>query len=234
LIDNMTQAQLIRDGLDFDCDGDSQTGVDGKECHVPWITPDILTPITLAGFSAASSDAGVQLTWSLDPGALSNIRSIQVQRAMHVAGPYENVGAPQTQVSSDMSFVDTTVDAGSTTWYRLQVHLQDGSVDVTRSIQIESGAMPSRSAELHVVSTADAVEIHYSLAATSGSARLQVIDVRGRLVADLNDGPRTAGRHVRLWNGLDQSGRPAVRGIYFARLIASGTHLTHKFLLLRD
>jgi hypothetical protein len=193
-----------------------------------------LTPITLAGFSAASSDAGVQLTWSLDPGALSNIRSIQVQRAMHVAGPYENVGAPQTQVSSDMSFVDTTVDAGSTTWYRLQVHLQDGSVDVTRSIQIESGAMPSRSAELHVVSTADAVEIHYSLAATSGSARLQVIDVRGRLVADLNDGPRTAGRHVRLWNGLDQSGRPAVRGIYFARLIASGTHLTHKFLLLRD
>lgn len=35
LIDNMTQAQLIRDGLWFDCDGDPNTGVDGKECHVP-------------------------------------------------------------------------------------------------------------------------------------------------------------------------------------------------------
>jgi hypothetical protein len=52
----------------------------------------------------------------------------------------------------------------------------------------------------------------------AGAVRLQVFDLRGRLVRNLVDGTLAAGRHTATWRGDDAGGRAAAAGVYFVRL----------------
>lgn len=58
--------------------------------------------------------------------------------------------------------------------------------------------------------------------------RLSIISVDGRLVRDLIDEERNAGRHLAFWDGRDLSGNRAAAGIYFVRLRAREFHATHR------
>jgi hypothetical protein len=49
------------------------------------------------------------------------------------------------------------------------------------------------------------------------SVRLEVFDVRGRLVAVVHDGVLGAGTHSLRWDGIDQTGQTVASGTYFAR-----------------
>jgi hypothetical protein len=64
--------------------------------------------------------------------------------------------------------------------------------------------------------------------ASSAEVRLSVVDVLGRTVAVLFDGPATPGSHDAAWNA---SG--AASGLYFARLTSAGVTFTRPMLLLR-
>jgi hypothetical protein len=66
-----------------------------------------------------------------------------------------------------------------------------------------------------------------------GVARLGVYDVRGRLVATLADGERSAGAHVVSWDGTDTSGSALPSGMYFVRLNAAGASAVRKVVLAR-
>ncbi len=66
---------------------------------------------------------------------------------------------------------------------------------------------------------------------TAGVATLEVIDVRGHVVRTLHDGPLAAGEHRLTWNGLDDRGRAAASGVYFARLRHADGELSHKMTL---
>jgi hypothetical protein len=52
----------------------------------------------------------------------------------------------------------------------------------------------------------------------AGRARLEILDVAGRRVRALWDGPLAAGRHDVTWDGTDASGRRVPAGVYLARL----------------
>jgi hypothetical protein len=58
--------------------------------------------------------------------------------------------------------------------------------------------------------------------------RLEILDVRGRLIETLVDGPRPAGRYTATW-----SARGAPSGMYFCRLVAGGRTATSKLALMR-
>ncbi len=64
-------------------------------------------------------------------------------------------------------------------------------------------------------------------------ARLDVLDVRGRLVRTLLDAERNAGIQRVPWNGTDSAGRPVANGIYFLRLEAGGRTLSSKVVKVR-
>lgn len=55
-----------------------------------------------------------------------------------------------------------------------------------------------------------------------GKVALQVYDVRGRLVAEIDGGAMAAGRGSLDWQGRDRHGRGAASGVYFARLLLDG------------
>ena len=62
------------------------------------------------------------------------------------------------------------------------------------------------------------------------SARLEVLDVQGRLVATLAEGELGAGRHERAWDGTTARGRAA--GLYFVRLQTPEGRLVRRVVVL--
>ncbi len=69
--------------------------------------------------------------------------------------------------------------------------------------------------------------------ARGGPVRLDVYDVRGRLVRRLADSVFAAGRHVVTWDGRDGRGAEPASGIYFCRLHTDEGAQVHKMTLLR-
>ncbi len=67
----------------------------------------------------------------------------------------------------------------------------------------------------------------------AGEVRLAVYDVQGRLVRTLLAASLESGDHSVVWNGLDDHGRHAGSGVYFARMTADGQVVDHKMVLLK-
>jgi hypothetical protein len=74
--------------------------------------------------------------------------------------------------------------------------------------------------------------VKFGLAAP-GRARLDVFDVRGRLVRTLLDAELAAGDHAVAWDGCDDLGRGAASGSYFCRLAAAGIECRTAMQLVR-
>jgi len=75
-------------------------------------------------------------------------------------------------------------------------------------------------------------EIRFSLAAP-GRAVLDVVDLRGRLVARLLDADLEAGEHRAVWDGRDAAGGRGPAGTYLARLTVGGAVDTTPLLLVK-
>ena len=67
----------------------------------------------------------------------------------------------------------------------------------------------------------------------SGPVKLQVFDVKGRLVRTLVDEMRSAGPYRVDWDGKDNSGRPAAAGLYMYRLASGDVVQQKKMTLLK-
>jgi flagellar hook assembly protein FlgD len=65
------------------------------------------------------------------------------------------------------------------------------------------------------------------------AARCAVLDLFGRRVATLWDGPLGAGRREWLWDGRDDAGSPVPPGVYVALAEAGTTRLTRRLVLVR-
>ncbi len=74
--------------------------------------------------------------------------------------------------------------------------------------------------------------IAYDLART-GPVRLDIFDLRGRLVRRLVDESVAAGRHQVRWDGRDGGGREMASGVYLCRLHAGSAPQLHKMTLVR-
>jgi hypothetical protein len=62
---------------------------------------------------------------------------------------------------------------------------------------------------------------------------LSIHDVAGRRVRSLARGTLAAGPHEAVWDGRDESGRPAASGVYFVRLRAAAGELQRRVVLRR-
>ena len=67
----------------------------------------------------------------------------------------------------------------------------------------------------------------------AGEARLAIVDVSGREVRSLLDGPLGAGEQAIVWDGKDAAERPSSSGVYFARLTTASGSATSALVLLK-
>jgi flagellar hook assembly protein FlgD len=63
--------------------------------------------------------------------------------------------------------------------------------------------------------------------------RLDVFDLRGRLVRTLVDGALTAGRHEVLWDGRSDAGQEQPSGVYLSRLRSESREAMGRMTLVR-
>lgn len=66
----------------------------------------------------------------------------------------------------------------------------------------------------------------------SGSQRLVILDVRGRLVRVLEDSSAPAGTRTRAWDGLDGSGRVAAPGVYLVKFEVAGRSVSKRITVI--
>jgi flagellar hook assembly protein FlgD len=64
--------------------------------------------------------------------------------------------------------------------------------------------------------------IRYAIPTSSSpiSVDLGIYDLAGRLVRDIDSGPRGQGVHAVGWDGHDGNGNPVPSGLYFYRIVA--------------
>jgi hypothetical protein len=66
-----------------------------------------------------------------------------------------------------------------------------------------------------------------------GEAKLEILDVAGRVVRTLAVGALPAGRHHRTWDARDDAGRDAAAGVYFYRLATASGAAVNRMVLVR-
>ena len=67
----------------------------------------------------------------------------------------------------------------------------------------------------------------------TGLVRLEIFDVRGRLIAQLKDETMVSGTHEVAWSGQDLCGGPVASGVYFSHLSYGEEHLTGRLTLVK-
>jgi alpha-tubulin suppressor-like RCC1 family protein len=68
---------------------------------------------------------------------------------------------------------------------------------------------------------------------TASQVRLQIFDLRGRLVRSLVDHPLGVGRHKAQWNGTDDRGSGVASGVYFCQMEAGSFRETRRMTLVK-
>lgn len=67
----------------------------------------------------------------------------------------------------------------------------------------------------------------------AGEARLEVVDLLGRVVDVLFDEVRPGGEGTAIWNGKDAGGRDVASGVYLVRLVSARETVLQRVTLLR-
>ncbi len=68
---------------------------------------------------------------------------------------------------------------------------------------------------------------------TSQDVKIEVFDLRGRLVRRLVRGFQAASEYEAIWRGDDTGGQRVASGVYLIRLQGSDVALTHRVMLLK-
>lgn len=82
-------------------------------------------------------------------------------------------------------------------------------------------------------STRIAYAIPAGVEAGGTQVRLQVFDIRGRVVRTLVNTKQLAGRYAVQWDGSDDAGQPVSSGVYFYRLHTAQFAQTHKMMMVK-
>ena len=194
----------------------------------------MLVPISIEYLSAISAESGILFTWGLGADAVRELAGVGVERATTAEGPYSLRTSGFLRPSEAMSYADLDVEEGSSYWYRLLLQSFRGTVEVSRPVQVTFTRAPLRTALVVPLARAnEPVEIQYNLGEASVGVRIEVYDVGGRRLRELDEGQRGRGAHRTQWDRLDARGNRVARGIYIVRLIAADAMVTRKAVLLQ-
>jgi flagellar basal-body rod modification protein FlgD len=76
------------------------------------------------------------------------------------------------------------------------------------------------------------VDLRFTLS-QDGAARLEIVDLAGRVVRTLFQGATAAGTHDAHWDGRDDRGAIAPAGLYFVRLTTRESIASRRLVWLR-
>lgn len=195
-----------------------------------WATLDP-TPVVLRDAAITRDGDVIRLQWALDPGAVASIEGVWVERATAANASGVRITDRPLAPATRMSVVDVAPDAAAP-WYRIVLAGAGGAESFGAALQAPDRDRYASSVGRAAGSGDGAIEVSYSIGA-AGLARLEVHDVRGRLLAVLAGGPHAVGAYRAVWSPRDGAGPALARGIYFASLQAADRTAVRKFAVIR-
>lgn len=222
MLGHAAEAVTVALGQHYDRDGDP---ANGDEFHVPWIRPDEEPVPAVTG----------RLQAHLDRDAVSLVFDVRhVSAGWAEVDRRETAGVPSRSwplAQSSGSILDDDA-AGWPRIYDLKLKTE-GSVDlVLDTIEIPGPDVRPLRLAASPNPFNPRLTIEYALPA-AGNARLEVLDLKGRVVRVLFDELRPMGTHQIDWNGLDSRGRAAASGVYLVRLASNQGTVKQQVTLLR-
>lgn len=212
---------------------------------------DTFIPVELMQFTATVEDGYVQLAWQT-ASETENL-GFHVLRSDQREGPYSVItpslipGAGTSAEAHSYSFVDSSVVAGNTFYYRLRDISFNGSVYDHAAIEVTVAATSVAAAPALPAAFAlhqnypnpfnPATQIRFDLP-EAATVSLTIHSLTGTLVRTLVNGAAAPGTHVVVWDGHDDGGQRVASGIYLYRLLAQpqpaggGAVLAQKKLVL--
>jgi hypothetical protein len=195
----------------------------------------IVVPVFVSEFEGVQTSEGVDLRWKLSSTGFE-LRGVHVERADSQSGPYVNLTEVPLSPQTSMWYRDVSTGVGPH-WYRLVLLFSDGAVQHVSPIRIdraESFLQTSLSVPFEG-RPGGPVHIHFVIGPRQHTpVRLEVYDIRGRLVRRLEKGFRDPGRYSHEWDRLDEAGVRARRGVYLIRLIAGASRINRKIVIVSD
>jgi hypothetical protein len=187
--------------------------------------------VMVENWEASFRNGGIDLSWSIQE--TEKVPGFEVSKSTDGSGSWQRL--PDGLVFADgldFSISDRDLRPGASYRYRVE-YIVEGD----RKILFETGAVnvPVLPVALRQNSPNPfnpTTSIGFYLP-NSGSVRLEIFDVNGRLVDILADGSMSAGEHSVDWDGRDRTGSNVSSGVYFYRLIAGKEILSRKMVLLR-
>lgn len=210
-----------------DAEGNTKADLSNSQ----WTIFDVATGTALANLIASSTDAGIEVRWSL--GRSADYSSVAVARATSSTGPWTDMDLARHDDGGQVVMLDESVEAGRTYWYRLVGTTVSGSQVTLGQVSGTAGQSLTSFALSRVAPnpTRDFTQVEFTVPRTA-NVQVSVVDVLGREVAQLASGSHNPGRYTVTWNG-ELNGRRAPSGLYFIRLRAPGVNMTRRVALTR-
>jgi hypothetical protein len=232
LLESAAEAALTYRGLRFDRDGDPETGPDGKEYAVHWLSPgEIAVPAVSGSLLAARRDGGVRLEIE---ARHADVADLAVERRSATGATerrWELADLPDlvaTPFGARVSLTDAEADGAAR--YAL-LHEAGGGAAVLAEAQV---AAPAARLELAARPNPfnPRVELSFRLG-QAGPVRLEIFSARGEKVRTLLSRSLPAGPFTAFWEGEDDAGGAVASGVYLVRLEAPEGRLLKRLTLLR-
>jgi len=218
-----------------DLDGDSRADIVlGTSLFTNNIDP--VSPITVDDFTARVNRETVRLEWRLSRDAATLLRGLRVERSAAAAGPFELLTATPLPPAPVMDFTDIHAGPpGTQQWYRLGLILPSGAETRTGALAVTMGSEASSGSTLWSARQVapEQIEIHFTLAAPAGTARLVLFDVRGHVIRGQDILDAAPGEHLLTWDTGGAGGTGLARMVYFVRLECHGRVASTKLVVAR-
>jgi len=194
---------------------------------------EIVIGVLLQSYAASLTEIGIRVSWTLVSPVDRSASHI-----LRCSPPNEDYAElPQAEIGQDdltFTFVDKSVEPGTTYKYRVEVEATGGSrVTLLETEPITTPALPLTLFQNQPNPFNPSTTIRYYLP-EAGEVTLGIYDSAGRLVNRLVDRETTPkGMHQIEWKGMDANGHSIASGVYFYRLQMGREAISRKIVLMR-
>ncbi len=231
MVANAAEAVAAYRGAAYDRDGDP---ANGAEFRVHWLPPANVPVAAWTGrILALAGDDGVDLLVETN---LPDGSGLSVERR-GAAGSVERRWSredlqPDGNADSLRRYRLRDTDAGG--WPRSYTLVYAGSGRDVAMDQVDLEPPAADALELSAGPNPFNPEVTIRFAVSrAGPARLEILDLRGRHVRTLRDGPHPGGPDRATWNGTDDRGRALPSGVYAVRLTTATRSVRTRVTLLK-
>jgi len=206
---------------------------------------DIPLPVSLTAFYASLENGRQVIRWQV----ASELKNAGFNLYRAFASPTKAIkydsfskindhiipGRGNASGSKTYSFVDDfNPPTGKVVWYRLEDVAYDGTVKSYGPVQLSANNVPDHFevSQNYPNPFNPITNIAFSLPIAT-RVNAQIYDIRGRNIRTLTIKVFLAGKHVLVWDGLDNNRSPLPSGIYYCRIQTNQNSEIRKMTLLR-